>query len=261
MRQKNIDNGRQYDFGLTSENYAKYRDIYPQAFYNKILDLGLCQNGQEVLDIGTGTGVLPRALYAYGAHFTGIDISENQIEQAKELAAAQNMNITFECAPAEEIPFQPHTFDVITACQCFHYFDHETLAPKLNQLLKKGGKLAVLYMAWLPFEDEIAGKTEELVLKFNPDWTGCGETRRHTPIPAIYERYFSLEAQELFDISIPFTRESWHGRMLTCRGVGASLSPAETRRFEKEHMAFLNNQAPEKFDILHYAAVAVLKAK
>jgi 2-polyprenyl-3-methyl-5-hydroxy-6-metoxy-1,4-benzoquinol methylase len=35
----------------------------------------------DVLDIGTGTGVIPRSLYKYGAHFTGADISAMQIEK------------------------------------------------------------------------------------------------------------------------------------------------------------------------------------
>ena len=79
--------GKAFDWGRTSEDYAKYRDIYPEEFYQYILKLGLCKNGQRVLDIGTGTGVLPRNMYKYGAEWTGIDISENQIEQARRMAA------------------------------------------------------------------------------------------------------------------------------------------------------------------------------
>ena len=62
-----IDNGKAFDWGKTSADYAKYRDIYPQAFYDKIISRGLCVNGQRVLDIGTGTGVLQRNMYRYGA--------------------------------------------------------------------------------------------------------------------------------------------------------------------------------------------------
>ena len=77
--------------GRTSEEYAKYRDIYPEDFYRKIVDRGLCTDGQTVLDLGTGTGVLPRNMYKYGAEWTGTDISPEQIKQAKILAAASNM--------------------------------------------------------------------------------------------------------------------------------------------------------------------------
>jgi hypothetical protein len=36
-----IDNGNAFEWGNTSEDYAKYRDIYPQEFYQTILDFGL----------------------------------------------------------------------------------------------------------------------------------------------------------------------------------------------------------------------------
>ena len=72
-----LDNGNALDYGKVSEDYAKYRDLYPDVFYQKIHELGLCGKGQWVLDLGTGTGVLPRHLAKYGAKFIGVDISEN----------------------------------------------------------------------------------------------------------------------------------------------------------------------------------------
>ena len=73
---------RPFDWGRTSADYAKFRDIYPPEFYDKITGRALCTDGQDVLDVGTGTGVLPRALYRYGARWVGTDSSEHQIEQA-----------------------------------------------------------------------------------------------------------------------------------------------------------------------------------
>ena len=51
IEDKTIDGGKGFDWGRVSAEYAKYRDIYPQEFYQKILDLGLCKDGQKVLDI------------------------------------------------------------------------------------------------------------------------------------------------------------------------------------------------------------------
>ena len=117
IKDKRIDAGKAFDWGRTSEAYAKYRDIYPELFYKKIVDRGLCTEGQKVLDIGTGTGVLPRNLYRYGADWTGTDISPEQIEQARILADAAGMKIDFQAVSAEAVDFPAGTFDVITACQ------------------------------------------------------------------------------------------------------------------------------------------------
>ena len=114
-----IDSGRGFDWGRTSEEYARFRDIYPEEFYRKITERGLCVEGQDVLDLGTGTGVIPRNMYKYGANWTGTDISPEQIEQAKKLSKASGMKIDFRAVSAEQLDFPEKSFDVITACQCF----------------------------------------------------------------------------------------------------------------------------------------------
>lgn len=261
IRNKDIDAGTAFDWGRTSEEYAKFRDIYPQEFYQKIVDRKLCMEGQNVLDLGTGTGVLPRNMYRYGAKWTGTDISENQIEQAKRLSEQAGMNIKYLAVSTEDIDFPNETFDVITACQCFWYFKHETVMPKLARMLKEDGKLLILYMAWLPFEDRIAGASEDLVLKYSPNWSGAGETRKPIWIPDVVYETFEMEEHEEYDIMVPFTKETWHGRMRACRGVGASLSKEELERWDKEHRDLLEQIAPETFEVLHYAALMVLKKK
>ena len=39
---KKIDNGNAFDFGLAAEDYAKYRDIYPKEFYDRMVRRNLC---------------------------------------------------------------------------------------------------------------------------------------------------------------------------------------------------------------------------
>ena len=261
IKDERIDSGKAFDWGKVSEDYAKFRDIYPEEFYRKIVDRGLCVSGQKVLDLGTGTGVLPRNMYRFGADWTGTDISPEQIEQAKKMAGECGMDIGFMTMPAEKLDFPKESFDVITACQCFWYFDHDKVMPVLSDLLKKNGRLLILFMAWLPFEDPIAGKSEDLVLKYNPGWSGGRETKHPIFIPDVAYNCFDLEDHEEYDVDIPFTRESWHGRMKACRGVGASLSPEELERWDKEHRELLENIAPASFDVKHYAALAVLRKK
>lgn len=256
---KRIDGGAGFDWGRVSSDYAKYRDIYPPVFFQPLLDAGLCTAGQHVLDLGTGTGVLPRALAGYGASFVGTDISPEQIEQARRLS--EGLPIEYHVASAEALDFPDASFDAVTACQCFFYFDHETVVPRLAHLLKPGGRLAILYMAWLPAEDAIAGASEELILRYNPHWSGARETRRPIDIPAIADTYFTQEDAGVFALDVPFTRESWAGRIRACRGVGASLPPDVLATFEDEHRALLAKIAPERFTVLHYGAYAILHVR
>ena len=66
---KNIDNGRPFDWGKASEAYAKYRDIYPPEFYERIAKSGLCVKGQYVLDLGTGSGPVDHGWNLHGDFF------------------------------------------------------------------------------------------------------------------------------------------------------------------------------------------------
>ena len=206
IKDARIDNGKAFDWGRTSAEYAKFRDIYPEEFYEKIISLGLCTSGQKVLDIGTGTGVLPRNMYKFGASWTGTDISEEQINQAKRLS--EDMDIEYFALSAEKLDFPENTFDAITACQCFWYFNHEQIAPILHKILKPNGRFLALLMNWLPFEDKIAGASEELVLKYSPEWSGAGEKVHPIAIPECYDGYFELVRHEEYPIKVHFTRES-----------------------------------------------------
>ncbi|HYO87805.1 MAG TPA: class I SAM-dependent methyltransferase [Candidatus Limnocylindrales bacterium] len=261
MTNQDIDGGRAFDWGRVSRDYAQYRDIYPEEFYQRIVDLGLCTSGQRVLDLGTGTGVLPRNLYRFGAQFVGADISGNQIAEAVRLSHAGGMAIEYVVSSAEAVEFPPASFDVVTACQCFVYFDQMVVLPRIHALLKEDGHFCVLWMAWLPDEDQIAHASEQLVLKHNPAWTGASYQRGPVEMPEWSQPLFSTAHAIAYDIRIPFTRESWHGRIKACRGIGASsLSNSEIEAFEAEHRELLR-AFPEQFKILHHVVMLDLSRK
>ena len=256
----NIDAGNSFNWGKTSKDYAKYRDIYPEKFYQYIINLGLCKDGQKCLDIGTGTGVLPRNMYQYGAEWIGTDISENQISEAKKLADEAGIYIDFYTCDAKDVDLDNASLDVITACQCIWYLNHKITAKKFSEILKANGSFLILYMGWLPFEDEIAGKSEELILKYNPQWTGCGDTVHPVWVPKEYLNYFKIEKQEEFRVDIPFTRDSWNGRMRACRGTSASMTSETFTAWEDEHVKMLE-EYPEKFLIKHYISIVWLRKR
>lgn len=261
MQLDHIDSGNAFDWGKASDDYAKYRDIYPNAFYDKIAALGLCVDGQDALDLGTGTGVLPRNMHRYGARWTGTDISPEQIEQAKRLAAESGMDIRFVAAPAEHTGLADRSFDVITACMCFFYFDKAKVVPEIARMLRPGGRFVILSMVWLPHESAIAAESERIVLRHNPAWTGGGFTRPELDIPAWSEELFTCEDRIQYDLALPFTRKGWHGRMRACRGVAATLSGEQLAAFDREHAEMLAAQTQESFEIAHHVSMQVFRVR
>ncbi|MFR2154087.1 MAG: hypothetical protein ACLS48_04825 [[Eubacterium] siraeum] len=64
-------------------------------------------------------------------------------------------------------------------------------------------------MAWLPFEDKIAGMSEELVLKYNPTER---QGRNNTPIhiPQCYDAYFdNVYSENILSMCISHERTEW----------------------------------------------------
>ena len=112
-----------------------------------------------------------------------------------------------------------------------------------------------------PYEAKIAGKSEELVLKYSPKWSGAGERIHPIQIPDCYESKFDMVYHEEYLLNVHFSRDTWNGRMKACRGVGASLSKEELKEWESEHLKMLSEIAPEEFDIKHYAALVELQAR
>ena len=92
---KNIDHGNAFDWGFTSQQYAKYRDIYPPQLYDRLRELGVAADGTSWLDLGTGTGIIPQNMYNPNTHITGVDISKEQINYAKHNAEKNGWNIKY----------------------------------------------------------------------------------------------------------------------------------------------------------------------
>ncbi|MCL1806328.1 MAG: class I SAM-dependent methyltransferase [Oscillospiraceae bacterium] len=253
-----IDGGEGFSFGKTAEDYAKYRDIYPDSFYKTLLGYQIGTAGQTVLDLATGSGVLPRKMNPYGAKWTGADISEEQIKMAKELS--KNLCIEYIVCPADVIPLPDNSFDAVTACQCFWYFPEKTALPEIRRVLKKGGRFAILFMMPLAAESDIVRKSEELVLKYNPSWSGAGY-KRTKPAKRSWdgELFQSIELVDYTE-NLEFTRESWCGRMKSCRGIGASLTPELVDQYDREHFNALTEIAGETLSIPHQCIFEIYSA-
>ena len=260
-RSPSIDQGRSFDWGKTSGDYAAHRPGPPPGFYDRLALLGVGGPGRRILDLGTGTGLLAREFARRGAKVSGIDVAPGQIETARRLAAAEGLRADFKVAPAEAIPFPDACFDAVSANQCWLYFDKRRAIPEVIRVLKPGGLLAVSHFSYLARRSEIARRSERLVLRSNPDWTAADDPCDVPPMPSWAKLRFDLRAMFWYDEPVRFTRASWAGRMRACRGVGAELSPEELRRFDAEHRKLLARIAPPAFGVLHRVDAHILEPK
>lgn len=261
MNLKSIDSGNSFDFGKTSVDYGKYRDIYPQSMYQKLIEFGIGKSGQNILDLGSGTAVLPVNMHSTNANFTATDISENQVEVGKQIVKSQNINnISFKVCSAENTGFDDNTFDCVTAVQCFQYFNADTASKEIFRILKPNGLFCKIFMDWLPYQDKIIAEAEQLVLKYNPTWNGCGFEKFRYNYPQWAENGFIIDTIHSYNTDIKFSKEAWIGRMKSCRGIGASLSAQKVNEYENEYRELLKKYPTDYLMLKHQIHIEIYKA-
>src|SRR5262245_48677024 len=123
------------DFGKTAQDYGRYRAGFPPAFFDRVATYGIGLPGQRVLDLGTGTGPLARGFALRDCQVTGLDPSISLTEEAKRLDQEAGVSVRYVTAKAEQTGLPDASFDVVTAGQCWHWFDRPKAAQEVQRLL------------------------------------------------------------------------------------------------------------------------------
>jgi SAM-dependent methyltransferase len=237
---------RHPDFGRTAADYARHRAGFPPAFFERLRAAGIGLPGQRALDLGTGTGTVARGLALGGCVVTGVDIAAPLMEQARALDREAGVTIDYAVAPAEDTGLPAASFDLVTAGQCWHWFDRPRAAAEAYRLLKPGGALVVAHFDWLPLPGNVVEATESLILRHSPDWHLGGGAGIYPawPVDVAVAGFVDIETAS-FDIVVPYTNEAWRGRIRASAAIAASLSPDGVAAFEAEHAAMLAARFPE----------------
>jgi SAM-dependent methyltransferase len=204
-------------------------------------------------------GFLALRFARQGADVIGVDISAEQIAGARRLASSLGVSATFHVSPAEDTGLSAASFDVATASQSWLYFDRARAIAEVKRVVKPDGLLVISGFGWLPRQDSVARASEELVLQYNPQWTGADLSGELPTMPGWATDDFRLFGSFVFDEMIPFTRDSWRGRFRACRGIGASLNPDDVAAFDRDHEALLRRITPESFSVLHRINAYILR--
>jgi SAM-dependent methyltransferase len=105
--------------------------------------------GQRVLDIACGTGVVAVTVARLGARVTGLDLTPELLERARENARIAGVEIEWHLGDVEQLPFADAAYDVVLS-QFGHIFAPrpDIAIAEMLRVLKPGGTIA--FSTWPP---------------------------------------------------------------------------------------------------------------
>jgi SAM-dependent methyltransferase len=123
------------------------------------------RDGHALLDVGCGTGVVAITAARNGARVSGLDLTPELLDRARENSRIANVKIDFREGDVEALPFNDGAFDVVLS-QFGHMFAPrpDVALAEMLRVLKPGGTIA--FATWPP--ELLIGSTFALVGKYMP---------------------------------------------------------------------------------------------
>lgn len=129
--------------------------------------LGLVQLG-DVLDVGSGDGVVATLLAPNARSYTCLDRSDKVLDAARERLEAAGHSAEFTVGDMHELPFAPGSFDHVLLFHALTYADRPRRAiEEAHRVLRPGGTLVILTLAEHD-QEEIASAYSHRNLGFSP---------------------------------------------------------------------------------------------
>lgn len=121
-------------------HFAQYLEPGAMEFFPQLQ----VEAGKHVLDVACGAGQLSLPAARAGAKVTGIDIATNLIEQARKKASAENLDVRFEEADAEDLPYEDASFDIVFSLIGAMFAPRPAhVAAELIRVCRPGGRIVM----------------------------------------------------------------------------------------------------------------------
>lgn len=129
------DDQSTYEYAKASASFARHAD-----------ELGGLA-GKRILDFGCGWGGETAWLAERAAHATGVDISQDALDQARRYAQQRNLtNLDFALIDDHRLPLPDNTFDAVFSTNVFEHVMNPRLAlTEIHRVLKPGGRFITTF--------------------------------------------------------------------------------------------------------------------
>jgi len=235
------------DFSRAEAEFGRFRDSFPEALFDRLARVDVGVHQQRILDVGTGTGAMARAFARQGCAVTGLDTSEELMNEARRIDERAGLSIAYVRAKAERTGLADRDFDGVSAGRCWHWFKRGKAAREARRLLVPGGWLLIAYFDWLPLPGNVVEATEKLILKYNRRWTLAGSTGLHDRwLTDVRTAGFVRVETFSFDVVVPYSHEAWRGRVRASSGVAASMPRGKVIRFDEKLRSLLAEDYPDE---------------
>jgi SAM-dependent methyltransferase len=129
-------------------NYDAVAELVWSAGELLVRRIGI-EAGEDVLDVGCGTGNATIPAAEAGAQVVGLDLTPELFARARERADDAGVDVDWVEGDAEALPFADESFDVVLSTfGCMFAPRHEVTARELARVVRPGGRLGVV--AWTP---------------------------------------------------------------------------------------------------------------
>ena len=127
-------------FSDRADDYVKYRPTYPSEAILSMLD-GLRPPERIVAaDVGAGTGISARLLGDRGVRVIAVEPGD-----AMRGAAAPHPNVRWISGRAESTGLRAGAVDLVVCAQAFHWFQTLEAVAEFARILKRRGRLAIMW--------------------------------------------------------------------------------------------------------------------